>query len=244
MVDSETLGVELVVHAEEAANVVDEVARVLELRTSLDRSNGHVQEVTLVGQLNLLPVINHGLVLILAVFWVHHATKDHDALAVDLDRASMDHSQLAVVGDIVDGLPSISVDVERFHCIHVSESKLVAYSGLRLQALASNDEDVPVVELAGAEALSGLLEVGQHNPLLGDDVEVLAGVQTLNEWLPSGLVVSVSHSAENVDVILEFVNHVLSSWIEHAVKRAEDGSVLIEEVSVVEELLLVVVKSA
>lgn len=118
-------------------------------------------------------VIHRVLLLIDAFFELSHAAENHYLFAGHLCGAGVHDSQLIVVRDVVDGLPGVLLDVERFDLLDVVEGELVADSRLWPEALASDDEDELIVELADAEGLASVLKVRQHDPFLACDGEEL-----------------------------------------------------------------------
>ena len=103
--------------------------------------------------------------------------------------------------------------------MNVIEFVLIADSSFWFETFTTNNENILFVELTNTERLSWFLKVWKHDPLLATDREEFTGVQTLNEWSASNFIFSVGHSTQNINVILEFMNDVISSRVEHVVKR-------------------------
>jgi len=154
-----------------------------------------------------------------------------------LSSSSMNDSQFDIVSDEVDSLPQILFDIEGFNFLNVVKSVLITNSSFWSETFTANNENKLFVELTNAERLSWLFKVRKHNPFLTGDREELTAVQTLNEWSSTDFVFSVCHSTQNIDVIFELVNDMISSWIEHVVKWFQERSVLIKLVSIVKEFL-------
>ena len=85
--------------------------------------------------------------------------------------------------------------------------------------------------------MPSLAEILQSGPLLGLDVEHFSSVQTLKEWVAALLLISASHTAEYVDIVLEVMNSVVSPTLLHGSKRFECAPMLIQNIGVTHEFL-------
>jgi len=238
VVNSESQGKKVVVDAEQVSAVVYVITGAVEVGASLDRTHGHVQEETLVGQLHDAAIVEHVVLVVISLHRLDHSSEDHDLLAGDLDGACMDNPQFLVVVDVVYGLPNVALKVECFHFLHKFKGELVADSRLGLQALAADNENVFFIELAYTEGLPRFFKVGHHNPLFASDREELTGVQRLDKWSSARLFVAEGHSSDDIDVILKLVDDVLGPREEHVVEGLEQRPVLVEHVGFVQELVL------
>lgn len=151
--------------AQQTSTVIDVVTAAVQIRASLDGSHRHIQKVALLGEPDFLAMVDHYVFFVLALFRLDHTSENHDLLAFYLDCSSMQDLEFGVVRDVINSFPYVSFDVERLHLLHERIGLFFANSRLWLQTLATNDEDILLIELANAESLSRLFKVWQHNPL-------------------------------------------------------------------------------
>lgn len=236
IVDSESKCEELVLNAQQTATVIDIVTWAIEIGASLDGTHGHIQKETLVGELDDLTVIMNQVFLIFVFIRLHHSSKNHDFLAGNLESSGVHDSKLEVVSNVVYCLPNILLNIESFYCFDKIEKHLVANSGLWLKAFTSKNEDVFLVELTNTEGLSGLLKVRKHDPLLAGDGKELTRVETLDEGLATCLFFSIGHSSKYVNVVLEFKDNMVGSWVKHIVEWFQQRSVFVQIIGLIQEL--------
>ena len=239
------MSVQLSIDAQKGPAVVDVVTGGAQGRGAvLDRSSRYVEIEHIRRELDQLAVVDHRVCVSLALVELCHSAENHDLLAGDLDGPCVNDPKLLVVDDVVDGLPEILFNVEGLHFLDEVERELVPDPGLGLEALAANDEDVLVVEMTHREGLPRLLEVGQHDPLLALDREELAGVQTLHKRMAALVFISVGHSSEGVQVVLEKVDDVVGSSVEHVVELLEHAPILVQHPGLLRECFGLVVVAA
>ena len=166
MIHSKALSVELVCDAKQVSTIVDVVAGSLKIWASLDRSFNHVDSEALLAQLDSLSIVSESICIIIILRWIDKTSKDHDFLSCYLGCPSMNDSKLVIVIHIVDSLPYVLLNIECFNLLDKVESEFVADARFWLQAFTSKNKDIFLIELANTEALSGLLEVWKHDPLL------------------------------------------------------------------------------
>jgi len=83
--------------------------------------------------------------------------------------------------------------------------------------------------------LARLFKVWEHDPFFALDGIELTGVQALDEWPSSFAVFSVGHTTEYVEVVSKQMDCVVSSGVEHVVKRLKNASILVQDPSFLQE---------
>lgn len=160
MIDSESLGVELILHTQEISSIVHIVAWSGKVWTSFDRAFGDIKIEALISESHNLTIVNHLIFILISFLILYHSSEDHDFLTRDLGCSCVNNPKFEVISDIVDGFPDIFLNVKSLNLLNVVKGELSPNSSFRLEALSSNNENILLVELAHTKCLSRLLKAG------------------------------------------------------------------------------------
>ena len=158
-----------------------EVAGRRQFWAKLDRADSHIEDQSLLCQRDLATVVFKIECLLRFLFvlgnflirlgfnddlsW-HKTTKDQDLGACNLSGASQNNLETGGIRDVVDDLPRFLVDLVNLHLIDEIKRLFSSDHGFWLKTLASEHEDVALVEVTDRALLAPVREWLKSLPLI------------------------------------------------------------------------------